>query len=191
MKTDILNWTLLWRASPLWTWKPSGETFRAAQHLAWVKYCREMPTVSSIYPWTSLRNSPTLSLGTGWPVPLLKVRCLCTTLDKVEAMWSLPLGSHASKPKFVQATCDWWSFSHMLVSSCEDGCRTLFLSFVLERHQHIMGGILPIQTGWPEELSAELFTTQGVLMRSYLTLVNRILLFCSQSHCSKGKEMGQ
>ena len=79
----------------------------------------------------------------------------------------------------------------MLISSYKDACRTLFLSFVLERHQHIMGGILPIQIGWSEELSAELFTTQGVLMRSYLTLVNRILLFCSQSHCSKGREMGQ
>ena len=167
------------------------ETFKAAQHLAWVKYCREMPTGSSVYPWTSLRNSPTSSLGIVWPVLLLKVRCLCTTLAKVQAMWSLPLGSHASKPKFVQGTCDWQSLSHTLVSSCKDDCRILFLSFVLERHQHMMGGILPIQIGWSEELSAELFTTQGVLMRSYLTLVNRILLFCSQSHCSKGKEMGQ
>ena len=31
-----------------------------------------------------------------------------------------------------------------------------------------MGGILPVQIGWSELLSAELFTTQGVLTRSYL-----------------------
>ena len=191
MKTYILNWTLLWRASPLWTWKPSGETFRAAQHLAWVKYCREMPTVSSVYPWTSLRNSPTSSLGTGCLYRFWRLGVSAPPLPKWKPCGPCLWDHMASKSKFVQGTCDWQSLSHMLVSSCEDGCRTFFLSFVLERHQHIMGEILPIQIRWPEELSAELFTTQGVLMRSYLTLVNRILLFCSQSHCSKGKEMGQ
>ena len=40
-----------------------------------------------------------LITGHRLPVPLLKVRCLCTTPAKVEAMWSLPLGSHGFQIK--------------------------------------------------------------------------------------------